>query len=120
MYETAYEGLRDICNVSKKGLKDLGGKELAPPSQFALTKNNIALWEQASVEAYKKQPGSPYSLINKSPFWGFIHDGISKFGKEFNGYYLRGIHPDKIHIICCNLLLNPSERWGNGMGPSKQ
>ena len=32
MYETACEGLRDICNVWKKGLKDLGGKELAPPS----------------------------------------------------------------------------------------
>ena len=43
MYETGYKGLRDICNVWKKGFKDLGGKELAPPLQFALTKNNIGL-----------------------------------------------------------------------------
>ena len=31
MYETAYEDLRNICHAWKKGLKDLGGKELAPP-----------------------------------------------------------------------------------------
>ena len=95
MYETAYEHLTNICHAWKKGLKDLGGKELAPPSQFALTKNNIGLWEQAILEAHKKQPGFLYSLINKLSFWGFMHDGISKFGKEFNGYYLRRIHPDK-------------------------
>ena len=48
--------------------------------------------EKAILNAYHHDtPESPYRTIKASPYWGFMHDGISKFGKEFNGLYMRGI-----------------------------
>ena len=50
--------------------------------------------EKAILDVYKENTNSPYDKIQKSPYWGIMHDGIAKFSKEFNGVYMRGINDD--------------------------
>ena len=38
MYEPVCKVPRDMCNIWKKRHKDMEGKELTPPSQFAFIK----------------------------------------------------------------------------------
>ena len=45
MYETAYRGIRDH-DIMRESFKEFGGKEVAPPSQCALSKNNIDTCEK--------------------------------------------------------------------------
>ena len=65
--------------------------ELAPPVEVAI-KNNVGKVKKAILNEYHHDtPELPYRTIKASSYWGFMHDGISKFGKEFNGLYIRGI-----------------------------
>ena len=78
--------------------------QLSAPPQIALNNHNISQVERAILDAYRYHtPGSLYDQIKKSPFWGIMHDGISKFCDEFNGVYLRGIskqnHPFDVPTV---------------------
>ena len=42
------------------------------------------------------------SKIKSSLFFGLMHDGITKFGKEYNGTYLRGVDCETYELF--NLL----------------
>ena len=57
-----------------------------------INKNNIGDVEKEILGVYQKDtPESPYKTIEASPFWERMHDGISKFGREYNGSFIRGI-----------------------------
>ena len=43
------------------------------------------------MNGYKTSEDSMYSKIRSSLFYGIMHDGITKFGKEYNGTCLRGV-----------------------------
>ena len=65
--------------------------ELAPPVEVARNRNNVAEAEKAILNAYSHDTLKlPYRTIKASPHWGFMHDGISKFGKKFDGFYIHG------------------------------
>ena len=49
------------------------------------------MYEKAIVEAYKVHPNSLYSKLRSSTYWDLMHDGITKFGLEFNGTFLSGV-----------------------------
>ena len=66
--------------------------ELLMPPEVAVNKNNIPTMEIAILDAYRYHTaGSMYDVMKKSAYWSFLHDGISKFSKEYNRVYLRGI-----------------------------
>ena len=78
--------------------------ELAPPVEIAIKKSNVGDIEKAILDVYQKDtPELPYKIIEASPFWGLMHDGISKFGMEDNGSFICGI--DKITSNQCSLRL---------------
>ena len=65
---------------------------LPPPVEVSLNKHNISQAQTAILDAYRyDQPDSIYKVIQKSPYWLLMHDGISKFSTEYNGVYLRRI-----------------------------
>ena len=86
MYETAYHGILNHHSVMKACTKEFGGKMLAPPPQCALN-----LYEKGIVEAYKFHPNSLCSKLTCSTYWGLMHDGMTTFGMEFNGIFLREV-----------------------------
>lgn len=62
------------------------------PVEVTLNEHNIFKVQEAILNAYRHdQQDSLYKTMQKSPHWSLMHDGISKFGTEFNGVYLRGI-----------------------------
>ena len=66
--------------------------ELGPPVEIAINKNNIGDVEKAVLDIYQKDtPELPYKTIEASPFWGLMHDGIGKFGREYNGSFICGV-----------------------------
>ena len=67
--------------------------QLSAPAEITLNKHNITQVEGAILDVYRYHtPRSLYDQIKKSPFWGIMHDGVSKFCNDFNGVYLRGIN----------------------------
>ena len=77
---------------------------LPPPVEVSLNKHNISQAQTAILDAYRyDQPDSIYKVIQKSPYWSLMHDGISKFSTEYNGVYLRGINDKKepVNILYC-------------------
>ena len=56
--------------------------------QCALNKNNIHTWKKASLDSYKSEMNSLFSVIPDSLYWGTMRDGKSKFNTEFNGVYM--------------------------------
>ena len=68
--------------------QELSGKTLAPPPQFTLNKSNIHLYEKGSSQL-------AIFKVKKFGLLGFdMHDGITKFGMEFNGIFLCGVDKD--------------------------
>ena len=61
------------------------------PPEIAINRNNITKVERAILEVHKRDEESLFSIIEQSPFWGIMHDGITKFQKEFNGVAVLGI-----------------------------
>ena len=63
---------------------------LSPPLEVAVNKNNITNIENALLETYKySTPGSLYDVRRKSTYWSLMHDGISKFRHNLNGFFVR-------------------------------
>ena len=64
--------------------------------EIAINQNNIGDVQKTILDVYQKDtPESPYMTIEASPFWGLMHEGISKFGREYNYSFICGI--DKNH-----------------------
>ena len=90
-YHTAMHGMKawqrfcnnHLENEPSSSSSNSSSPHLIPPA-VQLNKNNIPQAEKA-IQGYKSDPNSIYSVLNKSSFWGFMHDGISKFTKEYNG-----------------------------------
>ena len=73
----------------------VSSKELSSPPQATINKHNTDEIEKATLDAYRyHKEGSLFETMRNSPFWGIMHDGISKFSKEFNGVFLRGINAE--------------------------
>ena len=53
IYNIVYQGITDHPEVIKEDVKELDEKELAPPPQCALNKNNIHTWGKAILNLYK-------------------------------------------------------------------
>ena len=65
--------------------------EPASPVEVAINKNDVWEVEKVVLNAYcHDTPELPGGAIKASPYWGFLHDVISKFGKEFNRLYICG------------------------------
>ena len=63
---------------------------IPPPRKVSLNEHNIIYAEEALLNAYRyDDPDSIYRLIQKSPFWRLMHDGIVENQKEYHGTYLR-------------------------------
>ena len=61
---------------------------LHPQLQLPLINKNVAEVEKAILNAYNYDtPELPHRTLKASLYWGFMHDGISNFGKEFNELY---------------------------------
>ena len=58
-------------------------KTLAPPVKIALDGNNISILEKAILNGYNTSEASMYSKIKSSLFYGLMHNGITKVGKEY-------------------------------------
>ena len=88
--------------------------EHAPPVEVVINNNNVREVEKVILHAYHHDtPESPYRTIKTSPYWGFMHDGISKFGKEFNGLYIHEIDENYEPI---NVLYHLSKMKGGVTG----
>ena len=56
-----------------------------------LNNHNIHNAERAILDAYRfDEENSVYKQLEQAPYYSIMHDGISKFGVEYNGVYLRG------------------------------
>ena len=48
------------------------------------------------MDSYRyDEPVSVFKTFEQFPFYSLMHDGISKFGVEYNGVYLRGTNSDQ-------------------------
>ena len=77
------------------------GTKLPPPVEVSLTKNNICKAQLAILDGYRHDhPNSINQQLKRSPFWAITHDGISKFGYEYNGVLLHGVtdNLDPLHV----------------------
>ena len=93
IYKTSYHGIYDHYPIQKAALEALNtGKDVTipPPPGYSADKNNIHDWENCILEACKTDEKSIYCILKKSPYWGFMYDGITKYNMEFNGIYLKG------------------------------
>ena len=69
--------------------------QLPPPLRVLLNEHNISDGEKALLDAYRyDDPNSLYAQVEKSPFWGIMHDGITKFQKEYYCCFLRILDQD--------------------------
>ena len=75
-----------IINSQASGID----KKLPQPVDIALDCNNISILEKAILNGYKTSEDSMYLKIKFSLFYGLKQTGITKFGKEYSGTYLRG------------------------------
>ena len=51
----------------------------------------VSILEKGILNGYKTSEDSMYLKIKSSLFYCLMHDGITKFGKEYNGTCLRGV-----------------------------
>ena len=109
-YRTAMHGMQawqGFCNTRLElDMPSSSSSNSTPPMippTIQINKNNIPQAEAAILDAYKSKPDSIYSVVKKSAFWGFMHDGITKFTKEYNGVYVRGMDNDgkPINVPMC-------------------
>ena len=92
-YEAAISGIQLHYEYYKTYLGTAYPGALIPaPVKLALNTHNINDVQRAILDAYRfDEKTSICETMRKSPFWSLMHDGISKFGTEFNGVCLRGI-----------------------------
>ena len=86
-YETSLKNLR----FYKQYAQQKSNCALLQILEVTITKNNISRAQLAILEGYKASPNSISTQHKSSPFWSITHDGISKFGTEYNGVVLRGV-----------------------------
>ena len=100
---------------------------LPPPVEISLNKHNISQAQTAILDAYRyDQPDSIYKVIQKSPYWSLIQNGISRFSPEYSGELknepvnipyclskMRGVNASDTgklfsfgsdHLICINMI----------------
>ena len=97
MYQVGLNGMKwwHEYLMSSNAVSIDGGKKISPPLEVAVNKNNIIKVEETLLNTYRYDtPDSLYDVARKSPFWSFMHDGISKFGNNLNGFYVRVIDQD--------------------------
>ena len=69
--------------------------EISPVIKVQLNSHNITRAKKAILDAYRHHDGKLiYRKFEKTPYYSLMHNGISKFGHELNGVYMRGIDDD--------------------------
>ena len=69
--------------------------KIPPVIKVQLNSHNITRAEKAILDAYRyDDEKSIFIKFEKTPYYSLMHDGISKFGHELNGVYMRGIDDD--------------------------
>ena len=96
MYESAYDAQVAYYEGASDYLSEKHpGASIPPVSKVQLNGHNIPKAERAILDTYRYDTEkSFYTDFRKSPYYSILHDGISKFGHELNGVYMRGINDD--------------------------
>ena len=82
---------------------------LQPPIRIALNKDTIYDCVSTIIQAYKNSQNSSHKKISNSPFWGFRHDSITKFGMELLIIFIQGTDINTMKAIIatkCLLQIN--------------
>lgn len=90
-YQTALDGMKIDHDFFVSTQAPEIYKAPAPPVEIALDRNNISILEKAILSEYQTSESSMYSKIKSSLFYGLMHDGITKFAKEYNVYLLKDV-----------------------------
>ena len=95
MYECGYEGQLAYYENVKVYLSDAyPAAENPPVIKVQLNSHNIRS-EKAVLDASRyDDEKSIFRKFEKTPYYSLMHDGISKFGHELSGVYMRGIDDD--------------------------
>ena len=96
MYECGYEVQLAYYEDAIVYLSDTyPAAEIPPVIKVQLNSHNITRVEKAILDAYRyDDEKSIFIKFEKTPYYSLMHDGISKFGHELNGVYMRGIDDD--------------------------
>ena len=87
-YQVALGGLRSYKSYCESKM----GAALPPAIGISLNGHNISHAQRAILNGHRyDNPSSELNILKRSPFWAVEHDGISKFGIEYNGILLRGV-----------------------------
>ena len=98
--EEAYNNMYRCLTAQYKYEKNRSGTASNPvPCEITLNQHNIHRAQRTILEVYQARPDSLHSKLKRSPFWSIMHDGISKFEKEFNGQALKGTDPFTLEPI---------------------
>ena len=88
---------------------------LMPPIRMALNPSTIYNCVQTITAGHRSSPSSAFQKVQKSPFWGFIHDSIIKFGMDFLGIFIKGVDSDTIRPVSTPLCLEHIKRGHTGV-----
>ena len=86
-YEAGYFGQERQYEYYKKYLLDTSPEARMPaPVKLSLNTRSIVHVQRAILDTYRyDNEASSYAVMGKSPFRSLMHDGIAKFGTEYNG-----------------------------------
>ena len=74
--------------------------QFSAPPQIALNLHNTSQVERAILDEYHYHtPGSLYDQTKKSPFWGIMYDGISKFSMNLMGFTFVALMSKTIYLM---------------------
>ena len=99
-YETEMAGIQLCYERSKDHLeKSCPQARIPAPVKLQLNTHNIVDVQKAIIDAFRyDDENNVYGQMRKSPFWSLMHDGIAKFGQEYNGVCLRALDSENAPI----------------------
>ena len=110
-YETVISGMQMYFKHAEDVKSKLSTSKINATNQLHL-KHNIVDFQLAILNAYLYDcADNIFSQMRPSPFWSLIHDGISKFGIEFNGVCIRTLGGKNEHISVPYCIRRCLELW---------
>ena len=96
-YNSGFEGMHTYYgHVSGFVRSNHPQVAIPPPIKVTLNAHNIIKSQKVILDSYRyDEPMSVFKTFEQTPFYSLMHDGISKFGVDYNGDYLRGINSDQ-------------------------
>ena len=99
--ETSWKGMESFYLLNKEK-----NKNLDIPLRVSIDDHDDRIYQCVAAIIKSKQcnPNSTYAKIRKSAFWGFSHDGITKFSKDLLGVFLQGVDEDGDPLVAVERL----------------